>query len=93
MVNPLDLLLLACPAMMALCVFGMRGSRPGQAGQVPLHDASAPSGQASETRLADLMLENDELRRRLAQAGGAPSPAAAPPLEVLNGGRAAKGGG
>ncbi len=64
--NPLDLLLLACPAMMVVCVFGMRG----RGGQQPTTSAdegrslTAPNA-ALEERLADLMVENDELRRRL----------------------------
>lgn len=72
--NPLDLLLLACPAMMVVCVFGMRG-RGGRGGEdaaqqsvsVPRHtDANA----VLEERLADLMVENDALRRELTASGG-----------------------
>lgn len=66
-VNPLDLLLLACPAMLVACVFGMRG-QGGQRSPRP-NDDTRPTGfhsAALEERLVDLMGENDELRQRLA---------------------------
>lgn len=91
--NPLDLLLLACPAMMVLCVIGMRGQGRDEAARSPAGRFEAPpAGGALETRLADLMVENDDLRRRLDAVSATPS-AAAPTPETAGRSWAAKDGG
>ena len=86
--NLADLLLLACPAMMVLCVFGMRG-RSGDATTPKTRDDSLGGRKADSTleeRLADLLVENDDLRRRLEAREGASRPVHAPESDL---GRAA----